>query len=570
MARTQLQESVFEPQGRLLVHVDGASVAVNYRGDGAAPVYAASTGTTQITQPLTTTYGRLSAPTDPAAELWLEPGAYDLVVTAAGGRTWKQRFEVRPADVSLLDYWNASHADYNTAFTNAYADLDPAVGGVLQLPPNRLMDVSANITPPSNTTVIGPRTAVVRAKAGSNVAVFRVTDKTGVHLRGFTVDGNQANVPGGNGIIIEGTTDFSVVDVAVRNAWNNGILIDYTTQASKSGRISGCKVSGSGSAAAFAVSGGHGIALSGNSGVADSGPWHVVVSDNILEENYSSGVNVSQAQYCTVSGNSITKAATNSTGYAGVRCSNGTRGTSITGNTILNHSRGVYITANAASGASERNVVSGNYIEGAYFQGILVGASWTVVSGNDIYNCCVGTPDGAIRLAAVGSPQTDVKGCAVTGNTIIDTNGSPNHAYGIRSLDDAPGVCDYNSFTGNVIFGFQTDSMSVPGIHNRVAGNSTNQTADRPSAATLIVRDDQDNVNVTGETTITALDSPSRRQDRKITLQFNTNIGCILQAGSSLRLAGGANFSATKYDAITLAYQATGDYWYEVSRSVNA
>lgn len=59
--------------GGALIALTGALMQVNVHGGGAATVYAAETGGTTVSNPLTSTSGRVSG--------WLDEGTYDLVVT---------------------------------------------------------------------------------------------------------------------------------------------------------------------------------------------------------------------------------------------------------------------------------------------------------------------------------------------------------------------------------------------------------------------------------------------------------------------------------------------------------
>ena len=83
MARVEIQETVQYRDGEA---VDGASVQVNVRGGGAATVYAAASGGTTKTNPLTTDNGRV--------EGYLEEGSYDLVISGTGITSYTQPIEV--------------------------------------------------------------------------------------------------------------------------------------------------------------------------------------------------------------------------------------------------------------------------------------------------------------------------------------------------------------------------------------------------------------------------------------------------------------------------------------------
>jgi hypothetical protein len=86
MARVQGDDLVLEPQGRILVHVDGADVTY-FQSDGVTPltIYDSEVGGSVVGQPLTTIYGRV----EPVGggDWWHEPGVRIRHVTHPDGRT---------------------------------------------------------------------------------------------------------------------------------------------------------------------------------------------------------------------------------------------------------------------------------------------------------------------------------------------------------------------------------------------------------------------------------------------------------------------------------------------------
>lgn len=99
MSRVELAETVLEPQGRVLAHVDGAQVTVSRRGGGQAQLFTTATGSATITQPLTTNVGRIEPVGSPGGDVWVDPGAYDLEVIY-GERTWTQKADIPSARLS--------------------------------------------------------------------------------------------------------------------------------------------------------------------------------------------------------------------------------------------------------------------------------------------------------------------------------------------------------------------------------------------------------------------------------------------------------------------------------------
>jgi len=73
----------------------GASAQVNVRNSTPDTVYAAETGGTTVTNPLTTdSMGRV--------EGWVDEGSYDIVVSGSGITTYTQRFEANRGDGTTL------------------------------------------------------------------------------------------------------------------------------------------------------------------------------------------------------------------------------------------------------------------------------------------------------------------------------------------------------------------------------------------------------------------------------------------------------------------------------------
>lgn len=92
--RCEIPIVVINPSG---VPVSGASVQVNLRGTATSAVlYANEVGPTLITNPvLTDTYGRVNA--------WIDRGAYDCVITAAGLTAYTEPYEATPAKDGAID-----------------------------------------------------------------------------------------------------------------------------------------------------------------------------------------------------------------------------------------------------------------------------------------------------------------------------------------------------------------------------------------------------------------------------------------------------------------------------------
>jgi hypothetical protein len=100
-----------------------------------------------------------------------------------------------------------------------------------------------------------------------------------------------------------------------------------------------------------------------------------------------------------------------------------------------------------------------------------------------------------------------------------------------------------------------------------VRGNLPNDAAPTiASAATLKIPPEAHMVQVTGTTTITAIQGPS---DHPITLKFDSTKTNMVTASAAIKLAGGANFNSTPEDTLTLVTNS-GAFWWETARSNNA
>lgn len=112
MARGEIQLTVQTTAGAA---VSGASATVNIRGGGLATVYAAATGVTTASNPITTAAnGRIDG--------WLDEGSYDIQISGAGITTYTQPVEiVNGAAMNAFDGARISAATIPTAALAALA-----------------------------------------------------------------------------------------------------------------------------------------------------------------------------------------------------------------------------------------------------------------------------------------------------------------------------------------------------------------------------------------------------------------------------------------------------------------
>jgi hypothetical protein len=458
------------------------------------------------------------------------------------------------SSVSVAGYWNASHADHTVAWQAALvaAALAGASGSrATVVAAEGMQDVAAQLNVPSGVTVTRhPRGSVLRAKAGTSISVLSApAGASRVEVRDLVIDGNKANVAGGNGINMQAAVRPRIRNVTVLDPFNNGILFDASgVTPSEDGEITGCDIYNPG---------GHGIALSGTAGDGlVSGPHEFRITRNTVIEPGFAGINLSQSRSCTVVGNTVKRSGVTVTGYGGVRLSNGSSFNTVTGNTIRGTSRGVFIAADALAGDGpcQFNEVKANTITGCQQQGILCEGPYNDIGDNTVVDCCqdAGALDGAIRVS-------NASYCTVTGGQVIDNAGT-KHEYGV----EVSGTSDYCVVDGVTIDGWTVFPLSVAGANSKVANiNSDASTDVAITGGTLTMRDHADSWNVTGTGTLAGV--TVSRKGRVLRLRFNAAV--TVTNSATVNLAGATNAAMTAGDVLTL--ESDGTAWREAARSVN-
>jgi len=172
--------------------------------------------------------------------------------------------------------------------------------------------------------------------------------------------------------------------------------------------------------------------------------------------------------------------------------------------------------------------------------------------------------------------------------TINSTGGSGTNNAG-ADLNISAGIATGNAAGGNILFKTSTVGSSgtaaqslatrltiTPTSVTSAVRNQFAQGADVASANNLSLGTDGNAFEITGTTTINLISSIGWQNGAVIRLVFSSSLTVTNNAGTSgtninILLAGGANFSATANDCLTLMLCEIGSVqnWVEVSRSVN-
>jgi Periplasmic copper-binding protein (NosD) len=154
---------------------------------------------------------------------------------------------------------------------------------------------------------------------------------------------------------------------------------------------------------------------------------HVIVHDCTMT-NVDNGVNVAGSNYAVVANNNIQGNGANSSGFAGVRCTDLSINLTATGNNIQSVPRGLFLLG------CSNSTFTGNSILTTTGQGALIQATsvaggsptqLNTITGNTFTNnCTAGGCSGAIELNVNSVSASNVTGNIVTGNPIRDIFGT--------------------------------------------------------------------------------------------------------------------------------------------------
>ena len=312
----------------------------------------------------------------------------------------------------------------------------------------------------------------------------------------------------------------------------------------------------------------HGIALTNTDDTSPQGNDIQIVGNSIKNPG-ASGINVSEQNNVTVTGNSVRHTNTPDIGYAGVRFSNDSTRCVAGNNAIQGMPRGIFV----VTSAGPYNTIDGNVINDSGKQGILIQASYQLVTDNTVIDSGkVTNPSAGIELSN-GDNASATQIVQIQNNQII---GEGNMDKGIKISSRG----HRNVITGNSIFGNSlalspitnegVDAAGNPEIgrnffrHNHYGNKDTGSgVSSIASASTITLPPDGEIFNITGDVTIGTING--LWAGRTVKLRFAGNAG--VTDSSSIRLAG--NFTSDGGgDILTLI--GMGDPTvtiYEVSRS---
>lgn len=167
-----------------------------------------------------------------------------------------------------------------------------------------------------------------------------------------------------------------------------------------------------------------------------------------------------------------------------------------------------------------------------------------------------------------------IGGTSVANGTVALTGSTTNYVVASRTtyaVSVATSTTNWNNAGEYLrLYSIVTGSATVTSYQDHRAGHRGVDTlAPLPdeavaSASTIAIAIGQRVVSISGTTGITSITATGHK-GAVVTLIFAASL--TVTDGSNLKLAGGANFSATADDTLTLACNGTD--WFEVARSAN-
>jgi len=327
--------------------------------------------------------------------------------------------------------------------------------------------------------------------------------------------------------------------------------------------------------------------------------YDIIMSNNIINSPYYIGIKCQTSDTSATVNNqnvSITGNVINNAGDQGIFVGNAdgasahthkVENVTITGNSVrysggyninVNNAQNCIISSNVVQNSSQGGIilqsnnyvtVEGNHVLNAFWSGILDGYSNTnvTITNNKIVDCAVATLTGnTYGIFFQGGTSININN-----NTITDGNAKMSNGIYIaggtqNTFDIYDNIVSASTVTA-IKFDSATPLQKYSGNYlNGTSGAATGYTATPivASASTMVLSTSQDVFTITGIAVINSI-PVAGHSGHRVTLIFTG--ACLVTNGSTLLLAGGANFTTTSNDTLTLV--CDGVAWYETSRSIN-
>tara|TARA_R100000353_G_scaffold164246_1_gene124945 strand:+ start:125 stop:1606 length:1482 start_codon:yes stop_codon:yes gene_type:complete len=459
--------------------------------------------------------------------------------------------------VSVKDFGAKGDGSTDDAVAIQAAIDSVSSGGIIFFPKGTYI-IGTELGIRSNNTLVGANRydSVLKTKAGTDITL--INDGSGVNSKICITDlgfsGNKANVSAGQIMNLWKTEDFLVSNCRIVDSKGDGMIIRQCSYGQiVNNNIINCD--------------NHGISLTNTDNTSPQGNDIQIVGNSIKNPG-ASGINVSQQNNVTVTGNSVRHTSSSGhvdssgqpTGYGGVRFSNDTTRCVAGNNAIQGMSRGIFVVGTAGA----YNTIDGNVINDSGIQGILIEASYQLVTDNTVIDSGkVTNPSSGIQISnAEDGTATQI--VQIQNNQIIG-GGSMDIGVEVNSTGHR------NVITGNTIIAETVAPITNSGSgrnffrHNHYGNKDTGSgVSSIASASTITLPPDGEIFNITGTNTIGTIDG--LWAGRTVKLRFASS-GSGVTDSSSIRLAG--NFTSDgNGDVLTLIGMGDSTVTiYEVSRS---
>ena len=266
------------------------------------------------------------------------------------------------------------------------AAIDSVSSGGIIFFPKGIYIIGTSLGIRSNNTLVGANRydSVLKTKAGTDITL--INDGSGVNTKICITDlgfsGNKANVSAGQIMNLWKTEDFLVSNCRIVDSKGDGMIIRQCSYGQIVNNI-------------IVNCDNHGIALTNTDDTSPQGNDIQIVGNSIKNPG-ASGINVSEQNNVTVTGNSVRHTNTPDIGYAGVRFSNDSTRCVAGNNAIQGMPRGIFV----VTSAGPYNTIDGNVINDSGKQGILIQASYQLVTDNTVIDSGkVTNPSAGIELS---------------------------------------------------------------------------------------------------------------------------------------------------------------------------